>query len=166
MAKSGRSPNSDVENEDEEKKCIGGDDVEDVDVTSNDVSNCIATPLKITTPLSILIESLVKNLCKVYEPDKKNAKTLYDLICEKLFEMKLIDESYKMVEFEGMRGQYERAFYQLIVAARGGKQPTPLQAFSNNIDIVNDWSHYHREFEEIEYIAGGGFGQVSKTNIN
>lgn len=152
MAKSGRS-SSDVE--DDREKCI------DDDNTSNGASNCIAKPLKITTPLSILIESLVKNLCNVYEPDEKNAKTLYNLICEKLFEMKLIDESYKMVEFEGMRGQYERAFHQLVIAARGGKQPTPIHAFSLNTDLMNDWSHYYREFEEIEYIAGGGFGQVS-----
>lgn len=151
MAKSGMSAESDVESEDDNE--IN---------TNNVVSNSIAKTIKTTTPLSLLVESLVKNLCSIYESDEKNAQVLYEIICEKLFEMKLIDESYKMVEFEGIRNQYGRAFYQLVTAARGGKQPTSIHAFSPNTDITNDWSHYYREFEEMEYIAGGGFGQVSK----
>lgn len=147
MAKSGRS-DSDVESDD--------------DKSNENNSNYITRPIKTTTPLSILVESLVKNLCTVYEPDAKNAQTLYGLICDRLYEMKLIDESYKMVEFEGMRSQYERALYQLVIAARGGKQPTSIRAFTPNTDVMSDWSHYYREFEEIDYIAGGGFGQVSQ----
>lgn len=54
-----------------------------------------------TTPISILIESLVKNLCTMIEKDEQRAKKIYINICNKLFEMKLIDESYQMTEFEG-----------------------------------------------------------------
>lgn len=120
-------------------------------------------PVKVTTPVSILIESLVKNLCMAYEKDQKKATVVYNLICDKLFQMKLIDESYTMDEFEGMRNQYQNAFYQLFCAAMGGDSSVPLRPVWPKCEIIS--SHYHDEFDEIEYIAGGGFGQVSKKQI-
>ncbi|KAK5645853.1 hypothetical protein RI129_004317 [Pyrocoelia pectoralis] len=125
--------------------------------------NTICKPKATSTPTSILIESLVKNLCSICEPDEQKSQKIYNFICSKLFEMKLVDESYNMVEFEGMRNQYQRALYHLVTSAIG-KQPVPsLQAFWQNNDITNEWSHYYREFDEIEYIAGGGFGQVYRV---
>lgn len=123
---------------------------------------CVANkPVKVTTPVSILIESLVKNLCMAYEKDHKKATIVYNLICDKLFQMKLIDESYSMEEFEGMRNQYRKAFYQLFSAAMGAdsNDSLPLRPMWPNCEIIS--SHYHDEFDEVEYIAGGGFGQVS-----
>ncbi|KAF5270509.1 hypothetical protein FQA39_LY08387 [Lamprigera yunnana] len=128
------------------------------------VSNIICRQIPTSTPTSILIESLVKNLCTICEPDEHKAQKIYNFICGKLFEMKLVDESYNMVEFEGVRNQYQRALYHLVTVAIGDKQPMPsLQAFWQNNDITNEWSHYYREFDEIEYIAGGGFGQVYRV---
>lgn len=155
MAKSGNSDSSDSDVECDSDKGIK-------EISSKNVvsSSIIAKPIKTTTPHSILVESLVKSLCSVYERDEIKAKTLYDMICNKLFEMRLIDESYNMDEFEGMRNQYVIAFYQLVTTARGGKQPKSIHAFYPNPDITNGWSHYYGEFEEIGYIAGGGFGKV------
>ncbi|KAK4879234.1 hypothetical protein RN001_007380 [Aquatica leii] len=131
---------------------------------STNATNVICKPITTSTPTSILIESLVKNLCSICEPDERKAQKIYNFICSKLFEMKLVDESYNMIEFEGMRNQYQRALYRLVAVAIGDKQPVPsLQAFWQNNDITNEWSHYYREFDEIEYIAGGGFGQVYRV---
>lgn len=117
-----------------------------------------------TTPISILVESLVKNLCTLIETDEKRAIKIYNIICSKLHEMKLIDESYYMKEFEGMRGQYERALYRLVKAARGGEEiPKTLEQIWTSEEFYNELSHYHREFEEITFIAGGGFGQVFRV---
>lgn len=113
-----------------------------------------------TTPISILIESLVKNLCTMIETDEKRAVKIYNIICSKLHEMKLIDESYRMTEFEGMRHQYERALYRLVKAARGGEEIPKLIERIWADDVLH-LSRYHKEFEEINFIAGGGFGQVS-----
>lgn len=161
MAKSGMS-DSDVEDgkgsgKKGEKKHQKNPDKKNINATE---SIClVGKPMKTTTPISILIESLVKNLCTFYESEDKNARKMYNYICEKLFEMNLIDESYNMTEFEGMRNQYQRAFFHLLTKARGGEQPAVRPVWPNN-DVTAEWSHYYREFDEIEYIAGGGFGQV------
>lgn len=78
--------------------------------------------------------------------------------------MHLIDDSYAMGEFEVMRSQYQRALYQLVTVASGSEIPITLPA---TWPIVQpsclEWSRYHREFEELYYIAGGGFGSVFKA---
>ncbi|GLV41799.1 pancreatic eIF-2alpha kinase [Carabus blaptoides fortunei] len=116
-----------------------------------------------TTPISILIESLVKNLCTMIETDEERALKVYNIICNKLFEMKLIDESYQMTEFEGMRTQYQKALYHLVTAARGSEEPIAVKQRWPSENISSEWSHYQREFDELEYIAGGGFGQVFRV---
>ncbi|XP_022914081.1 eukaryotic translation initiation factor 2-alpha kinase 1-like [Onthophagus taurus] len=164
MAKSGMSE-SDVEPED--GATASPPPQEDADDTQNEMpedSVCVITnSLKPSTPISILIESLVKNLCYLYEPNPDNATRTYRLICEKLYSMRLIDESYDMNEFEGMRNQYQRAVHHLLTTASGGDQTNPLRPLWPNVDITNEWSHYYREFDELEYIAGGGFGKVYKV---
>lgn len=114
-----------------------------------------------TTPISILIESLVKNLSTMIETDEKRALKIYNIICDKLHSMKLIDESYRMTEFEGIRLQYEKALYRLVKAARGGEE-IPKLIESIWADDEMHLSRYRKEFEEINFIAGGGFGQVSQ----
>ncbi|KAJ8956834.1 hypothetical protein NQ318_014248 [Aromia moschata] len=115
---------------------------------------------RVSTPVSILIESLVKNICSMCEPDKNKASLMYELICDKLFAMNLIDESYSMREFEGMRSQYMKAFLQLVTSVKSGDKNLPLRSIWPTPDIN---SHYLREFDEVEYIAGGGFGQVYRV---
>lgn len=69
-----------------------------------------------------------------------------------------------MGEFEAMRSQYQRALYQLVTVASGSEIPINL---SETWPIVQpsglEWSRYHREFEELYFIAGGGFGKVFKA---
>lgn len=118
---------------------------------------------KASTPISLLVESLVQQLCSLLEPDSIKAHKLYNIICEKLFEMKLIDESYSMEEFELMRSQYQRALYQLVGVARGSEIPKTLQYPLPNGNNLQLDSRYKKEFLELCYLGGGGFGQVYKA---
>lgn len=117
-----------------------------------------------TTPISLLVQSLVKQLCSLLEKDFSRANLLYNTICEKLHSMNLIDDSYAMGEFEVMRSQYQRALYQLVTVATGSEIPISLPATWPIVQPSGlEWSRYHKEFEEICFIAGGGFGSVFKA---
>lgn len=117
-----------------------------------------------TTPISLLVQSLVKQLCSLLEKDTIRASQLYNTICEKLHSMNLIDHSYNMGEFEAMRSQYQRALYQLVAVANGSEIPINLPATWPIVQPSGlEWSRYHREFEELYFIAGGGFGSVFKA---
>nr|CAI5836199.1 unnamed protein product [Callosobruchus analis] len=125
------------------------------------VSNNANTKPSISIPVSLLIESLVKNICSIYEADPNKASLMYKLICDKLYSMNLLSESYSMTEFEGIRSQYQRALLHLLSSAKNGNQ--------DNVPVRPKWlnsevnSHYRREFDEVEFIAGGGFGQVYRV---
>lgn len=43
---------------------------------------------------------------------------LFLAICDKLHELKLIDNSYNMIELEPLRGQYQQALYHLFTVTR------------------------------------------------
>ncbi|XP_072936562.1 eukaryotic translation initiation factor 2-alpha kinase 1-like [Epargyreus clarus] len=117
-----------------------------------------------TTPISLLVQSLVKQLCSLLEKDVSRANQLYNTICEKLHSMNLIDDSYAMGEFEVMRSQYQRALYQLVTVASGSEIPISLPATWPIIQPSGlEWSRYHKEFEELFLIASGGFGSVFKA---
>ncbi|XP_068621184.1 eukaryotic translation initiation factor 2-alpha kinase 1-like [Battus philenor] len=117
-----------------------------------------------TTPISLLVQSLVKQLCSLLEKDFNRANQLYKTICEKLHSMNLIDDSYAMGEFEVMRSQYQRALYQLVTVASGSEIPINLPIAWPIVQPSGlEWSRYHKEFEEICFIAGGGFGSVFKA---
>lgn len=114
-----------------------------------------------TTPISLLVQSLVKQLCSLLEEDTARANLLYNTICEKLHSMRLIDDSYAMGEFEVMRSQYQRALYQLVSVANGSELPITLPSIWPIVQPSGlEWSRYHREFEELYCIAKGGFGIV------
>lgn len=55
---------------------------------------------KASTPVSLLVESLVQQLCIMLEPDPNSSSHLYHNICEQLHKMNLIDKTYEMGEFE------------------------------------------------------------------
>ncbi|KAF3427411.1 hypothetical protein E2986_07364 [Frieseomelitta varia] len=93
----------------------------------------------VTTTSSLLIESLVKQLCILFEDDSVCRNELYFAICSKLHELKLIDGSYNLYVVQLVAKIYFR-FLQ-----------------------VAEWSRYHREFQEISFIAAGGFGNVFKA---
>lgn len=120
---------------------------------------------KATAPVSLLVESLVQQLCSMIEPDQTRAEQLYSTICNQLHRMNLIDETFKMGEFDVMRSQYQRALYQLATVARGHTDvPLNLQTVWPLSDSSSmQWSRYHREFDELDFIAGGGFGRVYRA---
>lgn len=91
------------------------------------------------------------------------ANQLYNTICEKLHSMNLIDDSYAMGEFEVMRSQYQRALYQLVTVSTGSEIPITMPISWPITKSGLEWSRYHKEFEELFFIAGGGFGNVFKA---
>lgn len=120
---------------------------------------------KASAPVSLLVESLVQQLCSMIEPDHSSAEHLYKTICNQLHRMNLIDETFKMGEFDVMRSQYQRALYQLATVARGQTEiPLNLQSVWPLSDSASmQWSRYHREFDELNFVAGGGFGRVYRA---
>lgn len=63
-----------------------------------------------------------------------------------------------------MRSQYQKALYQLVTVARGQDLPLNLQSvWPLTQPLGYDWSRYYREFDEIQFVAGGGFGKVYKV---
>lgn len=117
-----------------------------------------------TAPVSLLVESLIQQLCSMLDSDPKKSHQLYLNICEQLHQMHLIDGSYAMGEFELMRSQYQRALFQLVSVARGQELPLPVQSvWPLTQPIGMDWSRYHREFDELSFVAGGGFGKVFRA---
>lgn len=122
-----------------------------------------------TTPYSLLVQSLIKQLCYFLEKDKEQSTQLYNKICAKLFEMKFIDESYERSEFESIRVSYEMALSQLVEATRGQHLGNALPLRELEVwplmddNKALDWSRYYRDFEEIEKIGEGGFGDVWKS---
>lgn len=123
---------------------------------------------KASTPVSLLVESLVQQLCALLEADPERSKELYETICERLHAVNLIDETYSMGEFEMMRSQYQKALYQLVSIARGQNLPVPSleNIWPLQPALGLEWSRYHREFTEMDFIAGGGFGKVFKARNN
>ncbi|CAL7948953.1 unnamed protein product [Xylocopa violacea] len=115
----------------------------------------------VTASTSLLIESLVQQLCMLYESDPRWRKKLYLAICDKLHELKLIDSSYNMIEFESLRHQYQQAFNHLFTVAR------TTTGCENTLQVPNpliaQCSRYVREFKEVSFIASGGFGNVFKA---
>lgn len=98
------------------------------------------------------------------DTDPQRSSQLYLRICEQLHQMRLIDGTYAMGEFELMRSQYQRALYQLVTVARGQELPLPVQSVWPLTQPVGmDWSRYHREFDELAFVAGGGFGKVFRA---
>ncbi|XP_053685054.1 eukaryotic translation initiation factor 2-alpha kinase 1-like [Sabethes cyaneus] len=123
---------------------------------------------KTSTPVSLLVESLVQQLCALLETDPQRSQDLYEKICQRLHAINLIDETYAMGEFEMMRSQYQKALYQLVSIARGENLPVAVleNIWPLNPSVGLDWSRYHREFSELDFIAGGGFGKVYRAKNN
>ncbi|XP_015126771.1 eukaryotic translation initiation factor 2-alpha kinase 1 isoform X2 [Diachasma alloeum] len=115
---------------------------------------------RVAPSTSLLIESLLKSICAMFETDPTRRNKLYFILCDKLHEMRLIDSSYNMMEFESMRGQYQQAWYNLMTVARAAAGSESIIEFPN---LSPDWSRYAVEFDEREFIASGGFGNVYRA---
>ncbi|XP_043254555.1 eukaryotic translation initiation factor 2-alpha kinase 1-like isoform X3 [Colletes gigas] len=130
-----------------------------MDNNTNQSNGQIVTVVAPST--SLLIGSLIQQLCTLFEGDKASRNKLYIAICDRLHELKLIDSSYNLMEFDTLRGQYQQAVYQLIAVARTATGCENSLHISN--PLMTGWSRYYREFEEISFIASGGFGNVYKA---
>ncbi|CAH1397575.1 unnamed protein product [Nezara viridula] len=122
------------------------------------------------SPSSLLVESLIEQLCKLVEKNPKKRRKLYLDVCEKLHQMNLIDENYEKEEFAFMRSYYQKALYHFLTTAKTTSVDTKaaiLSAVPDKLNIpakgVIEWSRYSTEFEELDYIAKGGFGHVYKV---
>ncbi|XP_046828766.1 eukaryotic translation initiation factor 2-alpha kinase 1-like isoform X2 [Vespa crabro] len=114
-----------------------------------------------TSSISLLIESLIKQICTMFEGDTVRRNKLYFKICDRLHEIGLIDTSYNSMELEDIRGQFQHALYRLVALARtatGSEHPLNVPSC-----LMAEWSRYRREFHEISFIGGGGFGNVYKA---
>ncbi|XP_074030036.1 eukaryotic translation initiation factor 2-alpha kinase 1 [Leptinotarsa decemlineata] len=127
---------------------------------SQSQSLCLKSKHAVPIPASILIESLIKKLIAIYESDPKQSSMMYKVMCDKLYNMNLLGESYTMSEFEGIRNEYQRVFIHLLTAFKKGDNSLLLSPMWPKVEVH---SHYHLEFEEVEFIAGGGFGQVFRV---
>ncbi|XP_070503283.1 eukaryotic translation initiation factor 2-alpha kinase 1-like [Chironomus tepperi] len=119
-----------------------------------------------STPYSLLVQSLIKQLCNFIEGNKNKSNDLYKKICLKLHELKMIDESYMIGEFENIRSSYETAITALVKVARENSLPiNNIVEFPLNGEPQHalEWSRYYKDFEEIEKIAHGGFADVFKA---
>ncbi|XP_022184524.2 eukaryotic translation initiation factor 2-alpha kinase 1 isoform X1 [Nilaparvata lugens] len=125
------------------------------------------------SPSSLLVESLIDYLCVLIDPN--NQEKLYTMICRKLHEMKLIDESYCLDELQFIRNHYRRALINFVELGRASKEsrdgisgaicaPKPNSlSLSLSSESLLENSRYSNEFLEIEFIAKGGFGRVYKA---
>lgn len=87
-------------------------------------------------------------------------------MCKKLHELHFIDESYERTEFENIRSSYELALNALVELAKENSLPIKdidVWPLSSEPNRALEWSRYYRDFEEIEKIAQGGFGDVFKA---
>uniref|UniRef100_A0AAG5DR42 non-specific serine/threonine protein kinase n=1 Tax=Anopheles atroparvus TaxID=41427 RepID=A0AAG5DR42_ANOAO len=136
-----------------------------VEVSSNERSLQTRIATKASAPVSLLVESLLQQLCALLESDPERSRALYNTICERLHAVNLIDETYTMGEFEMMRSQYQKALYHLVSIARGQDLPVVLPDLQEYWPLPSglEWSRYYREFEELSFIAGGGFGKVYRS---
>ncbi|XP_033195283.1 eukaryotic translation initiation factor 2-alpha kinase 1 isoform X1 [Bombus vancouverensis nearcticus] len=118
----------------------------------------------VRTSSSLLIASLIQQLCILFEDDSVRRNKLYFAICDRLHKLELIDDSYNMMEFEPLRNQYQQALYHLFTVTRAAAGcENSLQISSLCRPSMTEWSRYHREFQEISFIAAGGFGYVFKA---
>ncbi|XP_032689409.1 eukaryotic translation initiation factor 2-alpha kinase 1-like isoform X2 [Odontomachus brunneus] len=117
--------------------------------------------VQVTPPNSMLIISLIQQLCTMIEEDTVRRNQLYYALCDKMHELQLIDHSYNMMELESLRGQYQRALHHLFMIARASTGNENILRTPSY--LTSEFSRYLREFQEIEFIASGGFGQVFKA---
>ncbi|KAL0271850.1 UNVERIFIED_CONTAM: hypothetical protein PYX00_008815 [Menopon gallinae] len=104
---------------------------------------------------SLFIESLIDQLCKLFEKDPHERRKTYNAICSKLFDLKLIGNTYQLEELSSLRGYYQHAMMNLLGSPDSSLYKMSLQNL--------EWSRYYSEYEETSFIAAGGFGKVYKA---
>nr|ACO15608.1 Eukaryotic translation initiation factor 2-alpha kinase 1 [Caligus clemensi] len=117
--------------------------------------------------MSIIVESLLDLLLSFYEQNDHRRSELLGLIWESLVKVFPCSNSVQSPGILHLRGQYQNVFKRLIKISQsklGFKEP--LRIDSNGLSLHDDISHLsrcHSEFDELEYLAKGGFGSVFKV---
>ncbi|XP_068083326.1 eukaryotic translation initiation factor 2-alpha kinase 1 isoform X2 [Anabrus simplex] len=141
------------------------------------VANVVVHSIQRSSVSSLLVESLIEQLCKLLEPNPVNQRALYEAICSKLYQMKLIDKTYGLEEFGVIRSHYQRELMRFLHTAKStilnGADPRKslLQYSSPNAEgshslVFQEFSlnsRYSTDYVEVEYLAKGGFGEVYKA---
>ncbi|KAL6266287.1 hypothetical protein P5V15_003145 [Pogonomyrmex californicus] len=134
-----------------------------LDNLNENQTRIVQQPPRLNPATSVLVESLIQQLCTMLEGDKVCRNKLYYAICDKLCELQLINDTYKTVEFGILRGKYQKALYHLFTLARGEFGDDRTLSLSGPGFAIPELSRYHSEFHELSFIARGGFGDVYKA---
>ncbi|XP_018317462.1 eukaryotic translation initiation factor 2-alpha kinase 1 isoform X3 [Mycetomoellerius zeteki] len=137
-----------------------------LDDNDNENGSIAPRERQITRSTSILIESLLRQLCNLLEEDKVRRNKLYHMICDKLHQLRLINDTYNTSEFEMLRGQYQHALFHMLTVARGeleNENALSISISSYYNRLIKPKFRYRDEFREICFIARGGFGEVYKA---
>ncbi|KAK6617529.1 hypothetical protein RUM44_005117 [Polyplax serrata] len=114
-----------------------------------------AQDISTSTAKSLFIESLVDQICKLLEKDPIKRQIIYQAMCNKLYRLNLIDRTYIVEELAPLRGFYQQALIEAILSPETRLLVKPSIKFGS--------SRYAIEFEEIGFLASGGFGKVFKA---
>lgn len=125
---------------------------------------------------NLIWQSIIQHVCSIYEQDPARRKQLFVSICSSLSKMNLMSNNFMLDELSPLRSHYQHAFAKLIKVAQGtldgNMQPLsgsklPLQGlpsmFLGDDTYLYHHSRYCTEFEELAFLAKGGFGSVYKV---
>ncbi|KAJ9578584.1 hypothetical protein L9F63_005186, partial [Diploptera punctata] len=138
-------------------------------VVGTQESDLALQEFKPSSPVSLLVQSLVEQLCRLMAKNPKHQKRLYHVICDKLHEMNLIDQSYSIEEYEFIRNSYQKSLVKLVSVAKsvivGSNDNSLVQLPRLTLEKCElaVSSRYRTDYEEVEYIAKGGFGHVYRV---
>lgn len=134
----------------------------------------------------IVWQSLILNICTLYEPkDRQRRQLLFSSVCSSMEKLNLLEPSYKIDGLSQLRSHYSHGFARLLKMAQQNidqlklctdpsasfqanpKSYLPMLISSHNSSQGMDYmfyqhSRYANEFEELQYLAKGGFGCVYK----
>nr|XP_039269326.1 probable serine/threonine-protein kinase ifkA [Styela clava] len=133
---------------------------------------------------SLLISSLLEQLCSLYETDKVKSQKLYFILCDQLANLGIISPVAYLEEFTSVHTQYKKTLYNIIQSSIMKLDSKP--AFPANCDITKlldsgglmdckpiipdqtkvfdfDTSRYGQEFDELGKLGSGGYGSVYRA---
>ncbi|CAB4064094.1 EIF2AK1 [Lepeophtheirus salmonis] len=114
--------------------------------------------------MSVIIQSLLDLLLSCYEQNDARRSKLLELMWESMIKVFPCSNSVNSPALMQLRGQYQMVFKKLIKISQ--KKLGYSSALSLDIKLDSDYTHlsrYRSEFEEIEYLAKGGFGSVFRV---